>query len=45
MPSRSFHCEYPKNTQQDGSQEIYFKIPIIEPVDEATSYIGSLTLQ
>jgi len=43
MPSRSSNYDYPKDNQVEDTQKIYYKGPIAEPIDEATSSIGSPT--
>ena len=43
MPSRSTSYDYPKDNQVEDTQKIYYKAPIAEPIDEATSSIGSPT--
>ena len=43
MPSRSTSYDYLKDNQVEDIQKIYYKAPIAEPIDEATSSIVSLT--
>ena len=43
MPSRSSSYDYSKDNQVEDTQKIYYKAPIAEPIDEATSSIGSPT--
>jgi len=43
MPSRSSSYDYSKDNQVKNTQKIYYKAPIAEPIDEATSSIGSPT--
>ena len=43
MPCRSASYDYPKDNQVEDTQKIYYKAPIAEPIDEATSSIGSPT--
>ena len=43
MPSRSPNYDYLKDNQVEDTQKIYYKGPIVEPIDEATSSIGSPT--
>ena len=43
MPSRSASYDYSKDNQVKDTQKIYYKAPIAEPIDEATSSIGSPT--
>jgi len=43
MPSRSTSYDYSKDNQVEDTQKIYYKAPIAEPIDEATSSIGSPT--
>jgi len=41
-PCKSSNCDYLKNNQAEDSQKIYYEAPIAEPIDEASSSIGSL---
>ena len=43
MPSRSSNYDYVKDNQVEDTQKIYYKAPIAEPIDEATSSICSPT--
>ena len=43
MPSWSSNYDYSKNNQVEDTQKIYYKAPIAEPINEATSSIGSPT--
>ena len=43
LPSRSPNYGYLKDNQVEDTQKIYYKAPIAEPIDEATSSIGSPT--
>ena len=43
MPSRSSNYDYLKDNQVEDTQKIYYKAPIAEPINEASSSIGSPT--
>jgi len=43
MPSKSSTYDYIKDNLVEYSQKIYYKAPIVEPIDEASSSIGSPT--
>ena len=43
MPSKSSNFEYLKGNKVEDSQKIYYEAPIAEPIDEASSSIGSPT--
>jgi len=43
MSSRSSNYDYLKDNQVEDAQKIHYKAPIAEPIDEATSSIGSST--
>ena len=45
MPSRSSNYDYSKENQVKDTQKIYYKAPTAEPIDEATSSIGSQLTQ
>lgn len=42
-PSRSSNYDYLKDKQVEDSQKNYYQAPIAEPIDEASSSIGSPT--
>ena len=43
MPSKSSIYDYLKDDPVEDSKKIYYKAPIVEPIDEASSSIGSPT--
>ena len=43
LPPRSPNCDYLKDKQVKDTQKIYYKASIAEPIDDATSSIGSPT--